>query len=78
MEKKKTLTIKPEDFSAYLLGRRGNMNLAEFAASLDISEPLAYKLLSGSRPPSAAILKKLNGREETVYVFDLTPDKKVN
>jgi hypothetical protein len=52
--------VEPENFSAYLQGRKGNDTVADFALKLGVSKKLAYYLLGGTRMPSEMILRKLN------------------
>jgi hypothetical protein len=57
MSRKPDLIIEPKDFRAFLHGRfQGDADAA--AAHLGVSKKLVYMLLSGSRKPSSAILKK--------------------
>jgi hypothetical protein len=53
------LIIDPEDFPVFLKGKLGSDTVATFAKKLGVSQKLVYYLISGQRPPSKAILKKL-------------------
>ena len=67
-DKQPDLIIDPVDFPVFVKARMGTDTVAEFAAKIGVSPKLVYMLVSGSRTPSPAILKKLGLK--VAYVVD--------
>jgi hypothetical protein len=65
MSKRPELIIEPKEFPIFLKARMMNATVNEYAASLGVSPQLLYMLLTGTKKPSAAILKKVG--LEVVY-----------
>lgn len=62
--------VKPEDVIAYIAGAiMGERTVTQFAKDLGVARQSLYDVLSGARPPSKSLLKRLGLR----VVYEIVP-----
>ena len=57
--KEEMTVVKPEDVVAWIAVQMGERSITQFAADLGVGRQTLYDVLSGARPPSKSLLKRL-------------------
>lgn len=69
--------VKPEDVIGWITVQMGERSITQFATDLGVGRQTLYDVLSGARPPSKSLLKRLGLR--VVYQIvapEATPAKR--